>query len=222
MCLNYRLQMHDILHDILHMCIRWHDICNILRAKCIENVGTCTCSCPRISGPVMDSHASQSHQPLRTSSFSARSWRSRGYPLQRQTVDRKVRRRQLRPSLLLQQLKLPTRAVGKGKPFAACLQLGLQAARLRLLSNSSCRYEVPADFQESEAALRLQTDPIDTNTELWLLQLPHEVSLQCCVPAALTPWPAGMAEPFQNMLTSCLTAAGSHRKSLLAAVDHNR
>jgi hypothetical protein len=66
-------------------------------------------------------------------------------------------------------------------------------ARLRLLSNSTCRYEVPADFQESEAALRLQTDPIDTNTELWLFQLPHEVSLRCCVPAALSPWPAGMA-----------------------------
>ncbi|KAL0053832.1 hypothetical protein WJX82_011543 [Trebouxia sp. C0006] len=41
--------------------------------------------------------------------------------------------------------------------------------------SSRKRYEVPADFQESEAALRLHTDPIDTNTELWLFQLPHEL-----------------------------------------------
>ena len=41
----------------------------------------------------------------------------------------------------------------------------------------SRRYEVPADFQESQATLRMQTDATDTSTELWLFQLPHEVRL---------------------------------------------
>ena len=39
-----------------------------------------------------------------------------------------------------------------------------------------CRYEAPADFQESEAPLRMQTDATAVAQELWLFQLPHEVS----------------------------------------------
>lgn len=40
----------------------------------------------------------------------------------------------------------------------------------------SPRYEVPADFQEDSAPLTMQTDLLDLDTELWLFQLPHEVS----------------------------------------------
>lgn len=41
--------------------------------------------------------------------------------------------------------------------------------------NGPKRYEAPADFQESEAPLRMQTDATAVAQELWLFQLPHEL-----------------------------------------------
>lgn len=38
------------------------------------------------------------------------------------------------------------------------------------------RYEVPADFKESNAPLTMETELLDLDSELWLFQLPHEVS----------------------------------------------
>ncbi|DBA88894.1 TPA: hypothetical protein ACH3X2_000136 [Trebouxia sp. C0005] len=72
---------------------------------------------------------------------------------------------------------LPTaKAKGRSQYKATAAPLQPSAPATQLADNSSRkRYEVPADFQENEAALRLQTDPSDTNTELWLFQLPHEL-----------------------------------------------
>ena len=50
--LHYRMQMHD-MSDIMQMCIRCQEICNVSRAKCIGHIEHII-----VLVSVMDSHSS--------------------------------------------------------------------------------------------------------------------------------------------------------------------